>query len=96
MSASKPTPAEIKQSMQQYAVLWKPNALPVGATAQQLEQHRAALRQALDEAERIKSCCHECEHFSMDHCKHHGQDVPQEFQRVEGQCEDWRFDGIPF
>jgi hypothetical protein len=96
MSSAKPTRGEIKQAMQELAVLWKPQALPPGATAAQLEQHRKVLRAALAEAETIKTNCHNCEHFSMDRCELHQADVPQAFQKQEGQCADWRFDGIPF
>lgn len=95
MSKTKPTAAEIDASMKQYAVLWKPSALPEGSGPTQLAQHRATLQRALDDANRIKTNCHDCLHFSMDTCSLHG-DVPQEFQKQEGQCETWQYDAIPF
>jgi hypothetical protein len=96
MSASKPTPAEIKEAMRETAILWKPQLLPEGSTAAQLEQHRGVLRQALADADRIKTNCHDCTNFAIEHCRHHNADVPVEFQKAEGQCDAWRYDGIPF
>lgn len=67
----------------------------VGITAAQLQTQRASLRTSLARLDAIKTNCGACEHFSMGRCGVHG-DVPEEFQKVEGQCEDWRYDGIPF
>lgn len=96
MSASKPTSEEVKKSMQQHAMLWRPDHLPQGATAEQLRQHREALRRATEDAQRIKTNCHDCEHFAIGHCKLFDADVPDDFARAEGQCDSWTYDGVPF
>ena len=90
----KVTPELIAQSMATYQALWKP--LEEGLTADELEATRKRLRDALARAELIKTNCHNCQHFSLDRCGKHDADVPVEFQTSEGQCPDWRFDGIPF
>jgi hypothetical protein len=90
----KVTPELIAESMATYQALWKP--LDAGLTADELEATKRQLRRALERAELIKTNCANCEHFSLDRCNKHNADVPVEFMRTEGQCPDWRFDGVPF
>lgn len=76
--------------------LWKPTATAVaGTTLQQLQIQRDALQKALKDLDAIKPCCMSCQQFDVGGCKLHGE-IPAEFQKVEGECPDWRYDAIPF
>ena len=63
-------------------------AAPRGMTA-------AELKRARDRLGVIQTNCGHCEHFELGRCDLHGE-VPLSFQKTEGQCEDWRYDGVPF
>lgn len=90
------TPDTIKQTMQQYAAIWRPGAsLPEGATAADLQQARAHVESAQQALARIKVQCHDCVHFDIDSCALYGN-VPDDFKKSEGACPEWRFDGVPF
>ena len=90
------TPESIAKSMDTLSAIWKPGDEPgEGATVQQIEIQRGALRQALARLDLIKTACTHCTQFEMGACKKHGV-IPQEFQTVEGECPDWRYDAIPF
>ena len=82
--------------MQTAAQLWSPGSdADAGATAQQIAVQRDALTKSLARLNAIKLNCCSCQQFDMGACKTHGQ-IPKEFQTVEGECPDWRYDGIPF
>lgn len=91
------TPESIAKTMNTLKELWKPGA-PAGRegmTLAELGVQRDALSQALARLNAIKPCCHSCREFDMGVCRMHG-DIPAEFQKVEGECTDWRYDGVPF
>ncbi len=86
----------VEKSMQTLEQIWKPGSEPQeGMTAEQLAVQIDALNKALGRLTIIKTNCHSCQRFSLDECALHGA-VPQDFQRVQGACPDWRFDGVPF
>ena len=93
-----PTQEQVQKAMATVQELWSPTADPTreGATAEQVHATRFALQQSLARLDRIKTNCHHCKHFHIDDCALHKARIPQEFQTVEGQCADWRFDGVPF
>lgn len=95
MNKTKPTPADIAKSMDQYRLLWKPDHVP-GMTLTEYKAQKEALLQALKRFDYIRPSCGHCEHFYLDHCKHHGADVPKDFQKKEGACEHWTSNGVPF
>ena len=66
-----------------------------GTTAAALQVQHIALTDALRRLDAIKTCCGHCQHFELGACALHG-DVPKDFQKTEGQCDDWRYDGVPF
>lgn len=89
-------PADVPRSMQTLQQLWTPaSTAERGCTLEQLQVQRDALRKALARLDDIKPCCMSCDQFDLGTCRVHG-DIPAEFQRVEGQCPDWRYDAIPF
>lgn len=89
-------PVDVPRSMQTLEKLWAPSSTPErGCTLAQLLIQRDALRQSLHRLETIKPCCLSCEQFDLGACKLHGE-IPVEFQKVEGECPDWRYDAIPF
>jgi hypothetical protein len=71
------------------------DAINRGATAADIATQRAALQRAISGLDAVKTNCGSCQHFEMGTCEKHGA-VPLEFQKVEGQCDDWRYDGVPF
>ena len=66
-----------------------------GATLAELQAHRDALRAALKRVEAVRANCHSCGLFELGACQVHGQ-VPEAFQLAEGECAEWRYDGVPF
>lgn len=76
--------------------LWKPGDEPRrGATAAEISTQRGTLQRAVDRLAAIKINCASCQQFEMGTCEKHG-DVPLEFQKAEGECPDWSYDGVPF
>lgn len=76
--------------------IWKPGVDALeGMTAAELAVQKAALQCSLDRLNVIAPNCGHCKHFEMGTCAKHG-DVPIEFQRSVGECEDWIYDGVPF
>jgi hypothetical protein len=76
--------------------LWKPVSEPRdGMTAAQYAVQRDALRAALTRMDAIKVTCHFCASFELGKCEKHGA-VPLEFQKSEGACAEWTYDGVPF
>lgn len=62
----------------------------------ELRAVRDALRRRLTELDRITPTCWTCASFKdAPRCDKHGA-VPEEFQRAEGACQDWVYDGVPF
>lgn len=97
MSRSKATPESIAKSMNTLKQIWKPDA-PIGhegMTAAELKVQREALRTSLQRMEAIKVACTHCQQFDLGACRTHGE-IPAEFQKIEGECPDWRYDAIPF
>ena len=40
--------------------------------------------------------CHNCKHFTGNHCNHYDMQPPQEFADSVGMCQDWEDDpGFP-
>lgn len=72
-----------------------PDLAPQGMTEAELTAQRGALQRSLERLAAITVCCGSCQHFAMGTCAKHG-DVPLAFQKSQGQCEDWRYDGVPF
>lgn len=71
--------------------------MSIGMTAIELRTVREALRERLATLDKITATCVHCEHFAhAPHCAKFDAVPPQDFQRAEGACEDWRFDGVPF
>jgi hypothetical protein len=70
-------------------------AVPRDITAAELHAQQDALRTALSRYEVIKTNCGHCKHFEMGTCEMHG-DVPITFQKSVDECDDWRYDGVPF
>lgn len=92
-----PTKEQVQQAMATAQALWAPEPDPApDVTAEQVQATRIALQQSLARIERIKTNCHHCKHFDIEVCGLHNARIPHEFQTVEGQCTDWRFDGVPF
>jgi hypothetical protein len=71
------------------------NAVPAGITALELTTQAEALRAALRRFEVIKNNCGHCKHFEIGRCELHGE-VPVAFQKSVGECDDWRYDGVPW
>jgi len=92
-----PTREQVQQAMATAQALWTPMGDPApDVTADQIAVTRLALQQSLARLDRIKTNCHNCKHFHIEECGLHNARIPHEFQTVEGQCADWRFDGVPF
>ena len=66
-----------------------------GASMGQLQVQRDALTSALRRIDVIAANCGHCMHFELGTCALHG-DVPIAFQKTSGECDDWRYDGVPF
>lgn len=66
-----------------------------GMTASVLDLQLQLARRVVGQLEAIKTHCASCEHFELGACAKHGA-VPLTFQKTEGECDDWRYDGIPF
>lgn len=69
--------------------------VPTGTSAADLATIRGALDGALMRLARIKVSCHDCAQWDIDSCTLYGS-VPADFQKLEGQCADWRYDGVPW
>jgi len=65
-------------------------------TLAQLQAYRLALRDKLQELERMDATCHGCEHFAAGICDHFGETPPDTFQRTPEACEAWKHDGVPW
>jgi hypothetical protein len=66
-------------------------------SAIELREVREALRKRLRELDAVRATCEHCEHFANPPtCAKFDAVPPPEFRCVEGACEHWRFDGIPF
>lgn len=92
-----PTKEQVQKAMATAQALWAPEPDPApDVTPEQIKATRLALQQSLERLDRIKTNCVNCKHFDIEHCALHNARIPQEFQRVEDQCSDWRFDGVPF
>jgi hypothetical protein len=90
------TRESVRKAMSTLEQIWKPGEPEGrGMTAADLAVQRGALQRSLERLSVIKTNCAHCVHFEMGACEKHG-DVPREFQVVEGQCDDWRYDGVPF
>lgn len=90
------TAESVAKAMDTARQLWEPECDATrGTTLQELTVQKNALHRAWKMLESIKPCCHSCDQFDMGSCRTHGP-IPKEFQTVEGQCPDWRYDGIPF
>lgn len=94
MSQNKPTKAEIDKSLDTYRRLWKPDHVE-GMTLAQYNAQKMALVQSLKRMDEIKTNCGHCLHFCLDVCGIHKADVPVAFQKTEGECELWVYDGVP-
>lgn len=76
--------------------LWKPTSAPSdGMTLGQHAVQLDALRKALSRMETIKTSCAFCMSFELGKCVKFGA-VPVEFQKSEGQCAEWTYDGVPW
>ena len=65
----------------------------------QLTTTKEALRQSLQRYERITVCCHSCEHYGSygsKMCAVHKATPPPEWIKGPVECDDWRYDEIPF
>lgn len=66
-----------------------------GTTVADLAVQRDALTAALRRLDVIKTNCGHCMHFELGACALHGE-VPIKFQKTSGECDDWKYDGVPF
>lgn len=62
----------------------------------QLQTTRDALKQSLQSLERIKPCCHTCEHYQGNRCDKFAAVPPPEWVAGPVECEQWSYDNIPF
>lgn len=66
---------------------------------QELKATTQALRQSLQRYERIKVCCHSCEHYGSygsKQCAVHKATPPPEWVTGPVECADWQHDGVPW
>jgi len=65
-------------------------------TLHELKAYRLALRDKLQQLERITPNCRSCAHMDAGRCTRHCAAPPPEFQREPEACADWQYDHIPF
>lgn len=91
-----PSKEQVAKAMETAKALWAPvGPQQEGAAMPELIATRTALEAGLARLSHIKFDCAHCQHFSLDNCAKYGR-IPADFLKTEGQCEDWRYDGVPF
>ncbi len=66
-------------------------------TLAELRIYRLALREKLQQLERIHATCEHCEHFAhAPRCGKFDAVPPEEFRRTPEACEAWTYDEVPF
>ena len=91
-----PSKEQVAKAMETAKALWSPvEPQQEGASIQLIVTTRGALEAAMARLAHIKFDCAHCQHFSLDNCAKYGR-IPADFLKTEGQCEDWRYDGVPF
>jgi hypothetical protein len=57
---------------------------------------KQALRNQLNEYDRITPSCNNCEHYKNSVCQHFSASPPPEWVKGPIDCQQWIYDSIPF
>lgn len=91
-----PTKEQVAKAMETAKALWSPvDPQQEGASMPIILATRGALDAAQARLANIKFDCQHCQHYSLENCAKHGR-IPADFLKSQGECEDWRYDGVPF